>query len=396
MDFVNIKIENKYNKYSEPTESLVIRETNTTRMLFFPTLSIDDSGVGNVSGSLIFEKKGPCETWERDKTFQLSKLSSGEWTKIDLKKEEINLLIEYSRVFKDIMTKDGIPTWINNYILISKSPFDKIDDINLDRIKKFIKDHLNDVDVFDDFDKYVDIIRKLSVRKEVRSIDLLLEKIAEAKLSNEDLSRLTNALDSDMLSFVDYNLNIRKLQTAISFLESNLESKDEELFQKFFENNPFIFQMIFPSLLHFLKGVRYMGGKNAKNQKGIFTDLVFSNKMNNVCIIELKTPKTNLVCDSKYRENFEVHKDLIGSIIQGKKQKSTLMRNYKGIKDDTELEGLSTLIDPNILILIGNKSELSFQQIETFDYLRASMKDVTIITYDELIERFKLILENLK
>lgn len=396
LKFVNINIENKYNKFSEPTQSLVIRETSTTRMILCPTLSIDEAEEGNVSASLIFEKKGINEKWERDKSFQLSKLSSGEWTKIDLKKEEINLIIEYSRVLKDLMTEDGIPVWISNYLCISRNPFDKISDKRIDRIKKFINDHLHEDDVFDDFDKYIDAIRKLSVRKEVRSIDILLEKIAEAKLSNEDLARLTNALDKDMIGFVDYNLNIRKLQTAISFLETNINSSDEQLFQKFFEKNPFIFQMIFPSLIHFLDGIKYMGGKNAKNQDGIFTDLVYSNKMNNVCIIELKTPKTELVNKSTYRENFEIHKDVIGSVIQAKKQKSRLMRNFKDIKENTELDDLSTLIDPSILILIGNKSALSEQQVESFDYLRASMKDVTIITFDELIQKFKMILDNLK
>ena len=396
MDFVTVQIENKYNKYSEPVQSLVIRETNTTRMLLCPTLSIDELGNGNVSGSIIFEKKGLNEMWERDKTFQLSRLSSGEWTKIDLRKEEISLLIDYSKTLKDITTKDGLPTWINQYVLIRKGPFDNIDEPTIARIKKFIMDHIDDVEVFDEFDKYWGLIQKLYIRKETKSIDLLLEKIAESKLSNDDLARLTSALDSEMLSFVDYSLNIRKLQKAINFLESNLEISDEHLFQVFFENNPFVLQMIFPSLVHYLNGVRYMGGKNANNQKGIITDLVFSNKINNVSIVELKTPKTDLISSSKYRDNYEIHKSLMGSIVQAKKQKSTLMRNFNHIKDGTELGEYSTLIDPNIILLIGNKSSLNPSQIESLDYFRASLKDIIIITYDELINRFKLILNNLK
>lgn len=66
--------------------------------------------------------------------------------------------------------------------------------------------------------------------------------------------------------------------------------------------------------------------KDAKNQKGVFTDLLYTNSNNNVCIVELKTPKTTLVQEDEYRGIKRIHPDLIGSILQAKRQKSTLMK----------------------------------------------------------------------
>lgn len=51
--------------------------------------------------------------------------------------------------------------------------------------------------------------------------------------------------------------------------------------------------------------------------------------------------------------------------------------------------------DPKSYLIIGNINELEEEKIESFELFRNSLKDIEIITFDELINKLELIVENL-
>jgi hypothetical protein len=79
---------------SADAEPVVIRATNTTRLIFKPTIvnNARDSRAP-VQGSFIFQKKGRNDRWEDHNELLLSRLCASEWIKLDLKAGEVHKLL---------------------------------------------------------------------------------------------------------------------------------------------------------------------------------------------------------------------------------------------------------------------------------------------------------------
>lgn len=136
-----------------------------------------------------------------------------------------------------------------------------------------------------------------------------------------------------------------------------------------------------------------MGGKRIDNKGSSIADFVYKKGIDNVSIIEIKTPSTKIVEDVKYRENVYVpSQELTSSIVQVKEQKDSLMKNYNAIWRESYEEGINfKAFDPKCYLIIGNTSELNAKQIESFNLFRNELRTVEIITYDELLSKMEIL-----
>ena len=81
-----------------------------------------------------------------------------------------------------------------------------------------------------------------------------------------------------------------------------------------------------------------------------------------------------------------------GSIVQIRKQKDGLIKEYNSIKLQSMRKGTNfSAYDPKSYIIIGNTNELSDEQNESFELFRNSLKDIEIITFNELIDKLKIL-----
>ena len=134
-----------------------------------------------------------------------------------------------------------------------------------------------------------------------------------------------------------------------------------------------------------------MGTKSINNTGASIADFVYKQGIDNVCIFEIKTPKTTLIEDDKYRTNvYSPSKELISAVVQIKEQKDSFMKNYYGNKVKSAEQGvLFSAFDPKCYLILGNASKLNQPQLKSFNLFRNELRNVEIITYDELAHKIE-------
>lgn len=91
---------------------------------------------------------------------------------------------------------------------------------------------------------------------------------------------------------------------------------------------------------------------------------------------------------SSFRENvYAATHDLAGSIVQTLDQKYRLQKEFASIKDNSRIYDMESYAIECILV-IGTLPE-GQDQIKSFELFRNNLKDVKIITFDELIQKMK-------
>ena len=133
------------------------------------------------------------------------------------------------------------------------------------------------------------------------------------------------------------------------------------------------------------------------NRGGNLVDFLIKNKVTKtVGLIEIKTPKTPLL-GSRYRDQiYNISSELSGAVLQVLSYRENLTRERDSLlgRHDIDLESF----DPKCLVIIGHAArELdSREKKQGFEVFRRQMSDVEIITYDEMFERTKRLVELLE
>ncbi|MDQ4627142.1 Shedu immune nuclease family protein [Janthinobacterium lividum] len=180
------------------------------------------------------------------------------------------------------------------------------------------------------------------------------------------------------------------LQEMIVKFEDMLgKDLNETKWQKFFEANTFILSMAFAVPTVFVKQTPYVHGKRISGQGGKFLDFLMRGQgTGNLALIEIKAPGTTLL--STYRnEQPGPSSELTGAITQvlgHRRRITTGWHNLKG-EDDGTLKD-TELHSPQAIILIGTMPTLKSDR-EAFEAFRNVLKDIAVITFNELLMRLK-------
>ena len=189
--------------------------------------------------------------------------------------------------------------------------------------------------------------------------------------------------------------------------------KDEAVWQDFFERNTWILgyglNYIFNSELDDNKLEQVVKGFDFNNS-GKRVDLLMKTRgiINSLCFGEIKTHKTSLLKDTTpYRkESWMVSKELAGGVAQIQK---TVQKAIESIKTKTEIKDKVTgnltgenlyLYNPKSFLIIGSLQEfvkeegINEDKFSSFELFRRNMINPEIITFDELYERAKNIVNN--
>lgn len=170
---------------------------------------------------------------------------------------------------------------------------------------------------------------------------------------------------------------------------ANKDNNKEEFWQVIFNENPYILSQVFSVPVVFLKDRAYVGGMNIDGAEAKFVDFLFANQSSNdAMLVEIKTPETQMFAKTKYRNGiYNPTKELSGSILQVLNYRRELAKNYQNITSDSgkKLE----VFNPKCVVIIGNaEKELNTDAKRTsFELYRTSMKDVEIVTFDELFRK---------
>lgn len=240
----------------------------------------------------------------------------------------------------------------------------------------------------------------------IAKADTIIDDSNKAKFINELLSRgysddfWTELImaDPDLATrlswskiYADYNKSVAEFRESI-----DTKPSDEPYWQNFFEENVWMLQMAFSYPVIFLSGDVYVGGKKAKGRQGtggVATDYLMKNESSrSFAIVEIKTPDTELV-GALYRgrkeedganEVYSMSPKLSGSIVQTQTQICVARTQFPAVLKET-FSGDLNATHPHGILLIGRYDALSEEKQNSFNHFRFGYKDITVITFDELL-----------
>jgi len=186
----------------------------------------------------------------------------------------------------------------------------------------------------------------------------------------------------------------------------------ESVWQKFFEQNPWIFgyglNFIFASRVDVNKKLEQYTSGHAIYEFGKRVDSLMKTAglINSLCFVEIKRHDVPLLASTKYRDDcWRISSDLGGSVAQIQKtvQKAVLSIRTKlePKSDDGSPTGESIfLYEPKSYVVIGSleqfKTEygINEEKFGSFELFRRNLTNPEVITFDELYERARFIVEH--
>lgn len=222
--------------------------------------------------------------------------------------------------------------------------------------------------------------------KDKASVKDLFDKLAltDGFFTTETLLKTKEAVDATYIDDV--------IGEFENLMEQQSETKTlEKKWQAFLKKHSWIFSYIFSFPIILLEDEAYVGGKNLSNKDGKVTDFIVKNNLtDNVAFIEIKTHKTELLKKgTAYRgtDVFAMSSDLSGGVTQVLNQRDNFQKHFATHKmnSDEAFESFNS----KCVVLMGSLGDLDKKQVPSFELFRSNSKDVEIITFDELLSRFK-------
>jgi Domain of unknown function (DUF4263) len=352
-------------------DPIVIEETGTTRKVLIVDLNDKKKELGETVGITIVHqrKKGKAE-WESVTQIQLSTLKGGEGVKLDLDSKTTKKIYDELTKLYALMNKEGVKYGTMDFTV---GRADEIIQVSKDR--KTLIDRLL-------AENYAD------------------EVWQELVSSNPDLATRLS------LARVQANRAI-----ALNIFQENLESKnsDEGFWQAFFAENDWIFGYgLNYQFLHLLNDQPDYGGRNYTGKGSQKGDFLMHTKADAkfTVLVEIKTPVTKLLSYDKSEPRkvknprndvWLLSSDLLGAISQIQVNTRTWVIDSQKAENVRPLERNDIYtIEPKGILIIGNTNELNSNEsiISCFESYRRNTANPEIVTFDELYERAKFIVNN--
>lgn len=188
--------------------------------------------------------------------------------------------------------------------------------------------------------------------------------------------------------------SVEILRATLDLWGNNRLNDDEEFWQQAFDARSFVLSQIFAAPLVVLSGKAYVGAKRVTDTKGGIADFLMRNELTTgVAVIELKAPTTKLLAPKAYRnDTYAPSKDLAGAVAQVSMYGTTLAENVAARVD------ADPPYDPaqaeRIVIMGDAERQLtSSAQRRSFELYRRELRNVRVVTYDELFRRIGRMLE---
>lgn len=279
--------------------------------------------------------------------------------------------------------------------------------LRFDTIKD-IYDYLHSISIIRDDSKSTtgsfieatdDIIEILEAAKKIgpEAIAPLLAKIA----SDKKIDELLKALNESELSTLTAAYRQHKFKEEMSILEKLIEydcrgnivkevakdpnlrhyiaSQPEKIFQKWFENNIWVF------------GIEYLRKHDAR-KIAFFSeaDILMESLDGYLDLIELKRPKTPTDIFIYDKSHNCYHPSSVTSEVIG--QSLFYLQKMADFKLNIEKEYKVKVLQPRVKIIIGRTDSFNEQQFESLRMLNSSLVNIQVLSYDYILSCAKKII----
>jgi hypothetical protein len=340
------------------SEDIVLSTTPRTRTVFRAGIH-----TGGVRGHVVRQKIGADGTWRDSNEVNFSRMAADCGVSIELDTAATSKLYEKLTQLYQLQAQ-GVEVGNHTYVIVKPEDALIIDDHNkAEAIRGLLNQGYSE--------EYWEAL--------ARSNPDLASRLAAAKIH------------------LDRQQAIRTFRSSLATYKA-----DEGYWQQFFQNYPWMLQSAFSSPVFMLDGDTYLGGKmpiGRHGKGGVATDFLFADdSTKSFAVVEIKTPGTPLV-GSQYRgqsdegyanEVYAMHTDLTGGIVQTRNQIAVAVEQFQSMLG-AKYMGKLNRVHPKGVLVIGSASTLNPRQKESFNHFRHGQHSLTIITFDELYNRLRLL-----
>ena len=182
-------------------------------------------------------------------------------------------------------------------------------------------------------------------------------------------------------------------QLIVAYGEALAARRNEPWWQRFFEENVFVLQLLFGGPTVFVDSQVPIGeGGNRKKGKKIADYLFRSATTNNAALVEIKKPATRLLGKTPYREGvYGVYSEIGKSVAQVLDQALHLTRHEADTQTRT-LDNSWVSSAPRCFVIAGSTDELDTpEKKKSFDLFREHLSGVRLVTFDEIHDQLRLL-----
>lgn len=178
-----------------------------------------------------------------------------------------------------------------------------------------------------------------------------------------------------------------------AYAEALEQGKAEPYWQAFFDDNAFALQQVFGAPMVSVRSGATVGGRGLSGSGDKIADYMFKNSLtNNVALVEIKKPTTQLLEAREYRQGvFGPSKELNGAVSQVLDQAYNLTKNLPGLKESSRQWDLESYAISCFVVAGRTPPASDPVRQKSFELYRANSRSVTIVTYDEILERLRLL-----
>lgn len=197
------------------------------------------------------------------------------------------------------------------------------------------------------------------------------------------------AQEAELLA-LNREIELLTLEELIARLEEHMAKKHTEAFwQKFLTDNPFIFRLAFGLPIAIFGEQVAVGGVKFDGTGGKIADyLLRAGAFGNMAIIEIKRPDSKLMHAKAYRGGVHApDKGIAGAVNQVLDQRYQLQMEINNKKAASAQYDVFTYAIQGLVIAGGDIDDAD--QRKSFELFRNGLKDVTVITFSELLMKLK-------
>lgn len=239
--------------------------------------------------------------------------------------------------------------------------------------------------------------KRRPLKKDTISNLLVGRDYSKSELSKRDRVGMVAAVRSsaptiatetpDVLYGLQRDIELVSLDVLVERFREMLDKKlPESSWQKLFASNPFILSMLFGYPIVEVLGQAHVGGTALTGRGGKIADFLVKNEgTNNVALVEIKTPQTQLLGKEFRGGVYPASSDLAGSVAQVLDQRYQFQKNIAQIKDTSDIADIVSY-SVDCVVVAGKTPEGKAEQ-KCLELFRRSMKDVQIYAFDELLRK---------
>lgn len=223
-----------------------------------------------------------------------------------------------------------------------------------------------------------------------------VERATSVRAVRENLQAIASDMPRELFelhSEIERVTLAKMVERYEAMLQQNLS---EARWQRFFEDNIFILSMVFTRPVRLLHTQFHAQGSGLDGKGAQVGDFLFAEHGAALAIVEIKRPGTELMLNSAYRntEVFGPNAELSGAITQVLYQQSAL-RSHWFSHQSTSPKLRDSRPDNIRCVVIAGTLPSDEMKRRSFEIFRNACKDVDVVTFDELLEKLRLLLKHL-